>query len=786
MMRGKQSFSNLATVEDDSVKSGDTDNDSRSQHSNSMAAGSGCGAPKMKRSPYLSVMAGSTKSSEDLVAMLSRPTPAKADGGGLRRTSGGGTGLAGNPSDAAGASTFFRLKRPSSVAADNPLAAMMMPGAGAVTGRGSHTVTPVSSAGGVSDGGGDGDVEYPGTSATRFVGQEGGGGGGGGGAAAFRRSSSMANAGATRPMPSLRSALRLSSRGDLRSSTIQAAPAPEMKKNTSVTFSNTTKRASNLGMISTADQGQGNDQFVFPDQQQQQMGGVGGGGGAQNNAANLLQFQQQVLQQQQQQQSNYTASAMMKKSQSIAAPQFMLTHRNSSATESSSSANESFAQVGGDVDPNCGGSEAGGNTQFPIYLGNLPEKQAQQGAPTPRANPEAEAHVRRQSKSFHTLQYYYQNNSTAMDPAQKLLQAAGMTGMAPTRPSINGLNLTFRDMLDEGDGVDGDLNLRSRNQQWKDFRSFSDKFGENNPMMKAAAMMGGAEETIEEDGSAESDGTGATGTMSDSTNAAIPLSGSKRTLTPNSLGGSSNVSGASRNRAFLSGGAASGVPVTPALIGSHRAAVSVNDLAVLRRAAARMTMNNPSANNGPFTQRRESTKMAGETLGGDMLSRLNSMSSGGSSTKDPRDAAAPPSSNNTSLSPLAQMMAKNTAMKIPPHNGTNNRAAAVDGFASQSQRELFLQKFNNSLSGGGQMGRAGGKPTLSRGGMSSGRLNSGMGRRVQTVGAGLAYGHAGMSIDNQSGFRMSRFDLGTLRKETSRLSEISSADSGGRNEEWDL
>jgi len=50
-----------------------------------------------------------------------------------------------------------------------------------------------------------------------------------------------------------------------------------------------------------------------------------------------------------------------------------------------------------------------------------------------------------------------------------------------------------------------------------------------------------------------------------------------------------------------------------------------------------------------------------------------------------------------------------------------------------------------------------------------------MGRRVHTVGAGLAYG----------GPNLSRFDLGSLRKDLSIMSG-GSGSSGGKNEEWDL
>ena len=103
---------------------------------------------------------------------------------------------------------------------------------------------------------------------------------------------------------------------------------------------------------------------------------------------------------------------------------------------------------------------------------------------------------RRQFRSFDALRYRYENS---------MLEGVGR-------------NLTFRDMLDEGDGREGDWNLQRRNQRWKEFRVETD------------------------DGRTMKDGTA---------ERAPSLVSSGRTL------------------------------------GSHRAALSVDDLAVLRRAAAR-------------------------------------------------------------------------------------------------------------------------------------------------------------------------------------------------------
>mmetsp|Transcript_17489 Transcript_17489/g.38143 ORF Transcript_17489/g.38143 Transcript_17489/m.38143 type:complete len:144 (+) Transcript_17489:108-539(+) len=142
-------------------------------------------------------------------------------------------------------------------------------------------------------------------------------------------------------------------------------------------------------------------------------------------------------------------------------------------------------------------------------------------------------------------------------------------------------------------------------------------------------------------------------------------------------------------------------------------------------------------------------------------------------------------------------------MNLPKQHGGNNggnNGGGGDGFSNSAQRDLFFQKFNLAVSApGNNVGGGGGgthpgnsqfAPSPASGGM-------GMGRRVRTVGAGLAYGRANMTdtIDYKSGFRLSRFDLGDLRKVSSRLSEVSSkgsmgsagrAGGGGRNEEWDL
>ena len=150
------------------------------------------------------------------------------------------------------------------------------------------------------------------------------------------------------------------------------------------------------------------------------------------------------------------------------------------------------------------------------------------------------------------------------------------------------------------------------------------------------------------------------------------------------------------------------------------------------------------------------------------------------------------SSNDNGMSPLAQMMAKKATIKS---SGTSAGGNGGDSFSNSAQRDLFFQKFNLAVST--PTSKMGGNPGNSQFMSPPASNGGGMGRRVSTVGAGLAYGRANMTntIDYKSGFRMSRFDLGDLRKVSSRLSEVASqgsmgsggrAGGGGRNEEWDL
>jgi len=735
-MRAPSSFgNNLPTVEDESVGS-NSNRSMRSMNSmNSNTKNHNNGAqPRMKRSPYLSVMAGSTKESEDLVAMLSRPTELRrsnikdiADPGGGPSPHQSGGGLSSQLSADSqtleapgGRSTFFNLKRPSS---ENPMGA----GFDASSGH----------------------VQF----ATGQPSQK-----------------------QQRPLPSLRSSLRMGSRTDMKamSSDMPTANNSEIKKVTSsVTFSTTTKKASfmgiNEGFAASDQQQQGN--AGFPSQQQQSRVGF-------QQVAQMRQFNPED------QASNYSKASMMKKSQSIAAPQFMMAHQNSTLSSTCEvSANESFSSQGApggssSNDGSADNNDGAAHQSFPIYFADLPtsgekntttqQQSQQQSSNNKRPSPFQQASMR--SKSTNTMQYYAgktMQSDIAKDPAQKLLHAAGVAGPVTTRPSMNALNLTFRDMLDEGDG-EGDLNVRSRNQQWKHFQSFSNKFESDNPMMQATMMemdRNTGSTSIKEGGS-----FGSMGTTDTESTTPVSLSESKRTLTPSSFNSRNGmIGGTTGNKANASGG---GMMPPRSLTGSHRGAVSVNDLAVLRRAAARINVN-PTPNDSS-SQRQMTTTLPGQTLGGGMLSRIPSSTN---------TAMSSGSSGEDVLSPLAQMMAKMNSSG-GTNSGSVNHGGSGGGNPSgaEQQKELFLQMLAKRGTGG-----VGGNPAMSSHASSSNMRMGGMGRRVQTVGAGLAYGRGNMST-GKNGLRLSRFNLGDMTKVNSQLSQISSGGEsgggGGRNEEW--
>ena len=319
-------------------------------------------------------------------------------------------------------------------------------------------------------------------------------------------------------------------------------------------------------------------------------------------------------------------------------------------------------------------------------------------------------------------------------------------------------NLTFREMLDEGDGKEGDLNVRLRNEQWKVFRT-------------------GGSACVSEDESGDSN-------EGNNDNSSHSLSGLKRTLTPSSSGGDAIDAkdpplSSHHVLRMMDHPHITTLPNQQRLIGSDRGCVSAHDLAVFRRSASRMKMASSGGGGiaghaamGTTTTslQQHSQQRPGETLGASMLSRLSSMESQGNvvagSMRDvgsavavqPADSAvsvASPASNNndvpfaftfandTAASPLAQMMAR----KINMMANTTATAVASDMNRPQHTTMPF------------------------------------MGRRVHTVSAGLAYGSAGFHMDSNT--RMSRFDL--LKSSGPSALSLSSGGSGaggGKNEEW--
>ena len=498
-----------------------------------------------------------------------------------------------------------------------------------------------------------------------------------------------------------------------------------MKKNTSVTFSMNTKNQSRLGL-----------QFANNTNKE-------GGGGAtdytaavgNNDAFPLFANNNPRAS------KDYSASGMMRKSQSICAPEYLLS--NSPAGSSSGSGSAHSGGGGG----GSGGGE--GNASFPIYFaklgGGAQQSQAQQQGlpPQPQLHQSNQEQIRRKSKSMNTLQYSYQNeellSSTNSSNANnnnacgdKLFGALGIT------PSSR-VNLKFRDMLDEGDGNEGDLNLRLRNQQWKDFRMFSKEFESENPMLVsieeggAGGGSGAALTTV------DSGGAGATPMSTNVKPSTSSLSGSKRAISPSSTSGQTSSTSSKTAAAFMNSFG------SHRHLNSHRASVSVNDLAMLRRSAARMRVG-PSSNNSSSNRSfaTTTTTSPGATLGGEMLSRISSRNSIMSINSSTGSGGAAAEATENTLSPLAQMMAKSANL------------------SSKQQQDLFLSKAKYQMS----------NDTTS----SSAAAAAGMGRRVHTVGAGLAYG----------GPNLSRFDLGSLRKDLSIMSGGSGSSGAGKNEEWDL
>jgi len=789
---------------------------SRDGSNNSGEGSSSTNKPRgMKRSPYLSVMAGSTKESEDLVALLSRPrsnssaTQKKLDeilptgGVGGKESSTGASvlmermnvdddndeqmgrgeligvgGVIGNKGlshgvnlsntnqqqQLPGSDAFFNLKRPS-----NKPPSSNSGGGGFELNRNRSTtpsVTPVSSGGTEFT-----NAEYDEGSGSGSASNQGSGSGDARMKPPPQPSSNNRNLGIG---PQLKSALRI---GGSRTNLQESKPSTSNMGRSNVSFSNTTKMASTKGLTSFPDNVDGNKYgnatFNFGTntvggsvqaKQVAQMRQFQIGGGGLSSGQGMMGG------------AKYSAQNMMRKSQSIAAPQFMLTHTQSIGSKSgtidsrgnSSSANESFniasssgQSVATTTTGNSGGSGGSGEVvgqSFPIFLGKLStpsDKQQQQQSQQqqPLTQPK---HVRQRSQSTTTLKYYASHNQNTSciqkDPAQQLLQAAGMTGIATTRTST--LNLTFREMLDEGDGTENDLNSRLRNQQWKDFSNFSNQFEKSNPMLRSVdehSSTGSKDSSMGECSSA-STGTGA-GRRKSSMGSQMSLSGSKRSI--GSGGSSGGASGGSNPNSR--GNQQWQRPY--GLAGSHRQAVSVNDLAVLRRAASRMKMNNVTGGGGggmgSMGMGSSQQKLPGETLGGSLLSRINSTadSSIGGSSHSGAAANMPPT---TILSPMEQMMARKQSQQQ-----TTTQQPQTS--------EMFMKQFNLAMSSGpGQYSVQPSPSTVNNTTSSSG---ASMGRQVRSVGAGLAYGRVNMTTNAN---RLSRFNLGNMNRTNSRLSEISS------------
>ncbi|KAL7478080.1 hypothetical protein ACHAW6_003863 [Cyclotella cf. meneghiniana] len=459
----------------------------------------------------------------------------------------------------------------------------------------------------------------------------------------------------------------------------------EMRKNTSVTFSQSTKQGSRLGLVNA-----------------QQSVAVT------SNKANAT-----------------VAVAPVRRDRSV------------SISEEPSSATRQQEQ------------QQGGKPQFPFYFDTLKESHVVSPSPSPLTQDfvseqpssslqQQESHqdrVKTKAKSVNTLQYYYKAGLKSGVSAQNVL------GSEEKRIFSKSLrNLTFREMLDEGDGKEGDLNLRLRNEQWKVFRTSDCGTGDDDDDDKEDSLMFTPEHR-----------TGS-------------LLGSKRVLTPSSSTNSNDYMGDAPNNRSENTEGYSPVPMMtmhshaqstgitqpqPNLIGSHRGCVSAYDLAVFRRAASRMKISPqmPSPSGVHWIEPSQSSQQRpGETLGAAMLSRL---SSGGSNDLGVAREAAP--------STLSSVMSGKASTAGP---------AIILPHASP-----LAQMMANKLSVGMAEPPASLPPASKL-----------MSRRVHTVSAGLAYGSAGFRMDNKT--RLSRFELG---KDTSILS-LSSQGSGqggfGKNEEW--
>ena len=367
--------------------------------------------------------------------------------------------------------------------------------------------------------------------------------------------------------------------------------------------------------------------------------------------------------------------------------------------------------------------------QFPIYLNSLTsneDQEANQAATTSQrasGSKKGHGHVRTKSKSTNTLQYYYKPQ------------------IQTTAPRFLHRNITMREMLDEGDGKEGDLNVRLRNERWKEFRTSS---------TSATSLVSEDDEEQQQRDVDDDDDTmghsGNNGTVvasSTGTATSSSLLGYKRTLTPSSL---TSIKDQANNRNTNKN--------QSQWVDCHtRGCVSAHDLAVFRRSASRMRMtvdgvstntvvaSSAATDNNVFLSNAAAPMKPGETLGAPMLERLSLLEDGSSTTATadstgpsrPTTAQEVTNSVDTS-SPLAQMMASRTF-----------------------QNRMMMPTTNNHT----------------------------IQRRVHTVSAGLAYGSAGFTTDPNN-TRLSRFDL-LPRNKLSALSASSGGSGGGgygKNEEW--
>lgn len=722
----------------------------------------------LKRSPYLSAMASTSKESFDLVEQMSRagPTPA-AGASSMTPTKNGGA-----PAMKPGRSDFFNLKRRSLAPPTQQFASMM-------TNVDPTTVTPVSSTGTAGTFTEEDAFGNKIASASLCPGHPGEG----------QQQQHVSN-----KMPSIRSSLRIGgSRANLASADVQdmaavnAAAESGMKGSRSVTFATATKRGSVTMMTQ-------------PEESTENESNAGFGTAAASSAGAVNPLMAMMMAQQGNGQKaraagggQYSAAAMMRKSQSMFSP-------NHGAGMASMAGAASPGRGGGAAIGNKNEAAAGGNSQFPIYLGKL-DGGGEEGAEGVEGSHDAEAEAtaqmnllqqRKRSRSVQTLKYYYQNNAMSQQVAviSEEGDAPGTANSTMGNSARQASNITFKDVLDVGDGETGDLNSQQRNQQWKDFRAFSAA----NPLLQGAARDPGSDQQEAGEGAARSEDDakmeGVEGTIvgNQQRDTAVspgapssPLSGTKRTLTPTGVATQNSGHPSSHHN-----NDATNQPLNRQqhLFGAHRASVSVNDLAVFRRAAARMQQQ--------------------QTGGG-----VQSGGGGGGNDSNWTASALPPQQQPPSMMGGDRVGAPTMANQQRPLGGlgglggrkpslvammASKSSAGLSGLNASVRQQQRQDLFSRTGMGNAPVNMMPTPMAQNQGATMGG--NSGgtsmMGRRAMTVGAGLAYGGAnwqsGTNI-GKGGMRLSRFNLGALDRESqeSILSMGSSAGitaSSGQNAEW--